>query len=114
MKIKNLFISIGVAALATITINASAALLSPRAAGNQIKHIARTSGPNLVSVDHYTVTLAPRAAGNVTATVAGTNNGVNPAAACATTMTASPKGVQRCIESGTMSGCSSVSVAPLK
>ena len=117
MKTRNLLITIGVATLATITINAFAdngALLSPRAAGNQIKHVAGTNNdPNLVNTTGI-VLLSPRAAGNQPATAAGTSAEVTPASVCAKTMTGSPKAIQACIESGTMSACKPVSVAPLK
>ena len=115
MKTRNLLITLGAAAFAAITINASAsdALLSPRAAGNQIKHVSGTNNdPNLVNTTGITV--SPRAAGNQTVTVAGQSNEVNPAIACAKNMTASPKQIQACIESGTMAGCKTVAVAPLK
>jgi hypothetical protein len=115
MKTRNLLITIGAAAFAAITINATAsdALLSPRAAGNQIKHVSGTANDvNLVNTTGITV--SPHAAGNQIATVAGVNNDVNYAVACAKTMTASPKAIQACIESGTMAGCKTVAVAPLK
>ena len=86
MKTGNLLITLGAAAFAAITINATASdsLLSPRAAGNQIK------------------------------TVAGVANDVNPALACAMNMTASPKAIQACVESGTMAGCKATTVASSK
>jgi hypothetical protein len=89
--------------------------LSPRAAGNQIKHAPGIrNDPDLVAVDQG-LALPPRPAGNEAAIVAGTNNDVNTGAICAKTMTGSPKAVQQCIESGTMSGCkANVMVAPLK
>ena len=61
-----------------------------------------------------TATVSPRAAGNQIKTVAGTNNDVNPAIACAKNMNGSPRAIQACIESGTMSGCKTVAVAALK
>lgn len=116
MKTRNLLITIGVATLATTTFNATAAdtLLSPRAAGNQIKMFAGTNNdPNLVNATGI-VALSPRAASNEIKAVAGTSTDVNPALVCTKTMTGSPKAVQACIESGTMSACNPVSVAPLK
>ena len=115
MKTRSLILTIGAAALTAITINATArdALLSPRAAGNQIKHVSGTDNDvNLVNTTG--ITLSPRAAANQITKVAGTNNDVNPALVCAKTMTASPKAIQTCIDSGTMSGCNTVTVAPLK
>jgi hypothetical protein len=113
MKTRNLLITLSAAAFAAITINATASdtLLSPRAAGNQIQHVSGIAN-DVTPVS--TATISPRAAGNQIATVAGTNNDVNPAVACAKTMTASPKAIQACIQSGTMSGCKTVAVAPLK
>ena len=113
MKTRNLIL-LGAAAFAAITINATAndALLSPRAAGNQIKQVAGPANDvNTVAVN--TATISPRAASNQIKTVSGVANDVNPALACARNMTASPKAVQACIESGTMSGCA-MTVAPLK
>ena len=117
MKTRILLTTIAAAALATITINASAsdALLSPRDAGNQIKRFAGTyNDPNLVETTHLVV-ISPRAQGNQAQTVAGTNTEVTPAMACAKTMTGSPKTIQACVEHpGTMPGCNTVAVAPLK
>jgi hypothetical protein len=117
MKTRNLIMTIGVAALAAITINVSAdqVYLTPRAQGNQIKHFdGRYNDPNLIDTWHAEV-ITPRAAGNQATTVAGVANDVNPAMTCARTMNGSPKAIQACIESGTMSGCSSsMTVAPLK
>jgi hypothetical protein len=115
MKTRNLLIALGAAAFAAITINATAsnALLSPRAAGNQIQQVSGTANDvNTVAVN--TATVSPRAAGNQIKTVAGTSNDVNSGLACAKNMTASPKAIQACIESGTMSGCKTVTVASLK
>ena len=63
MKTRNLLITLGAAAFAAITINATAsdALLSPRAAGNQIQHVSGTANDvNLVNTTGITV--SPRAA----------------------------------------------------
>lgn len=117
MKTRNLLIIIGVATLATITLNVTAAdaLLSPRAAGNQIKTVAGTyNDPNLVNLTGI-VTLSPRAAANEIKTVAGTSTDVNPALVCAKTMAGSPKTIQACADHpGTMPACNSVNVATLK
>ena len=115
MKTPNLLLTLGAAAFAAITINATAsdALLSPRAAGNQIKQVAGTAN-DVNTVAATTATISPRAASNQIKTVAGTSNDVNPVVACARNMTASPKQIQACIESGTMSGCKSVTVASVK
>ena len=98
MKTRNLLLTIGAVALTAITINATAsdALLSPRAAGNQIKHVSGTNNDvNLVNTTG--VTLSPRAAANRIVTVAGTSSGVNPATFCSQHMTgSSPKAIQAC------------------
>src|SRR5579872_710898 len=98
MKTRNLLLTIGAVALTAITVNATASdvLLSPRAAGNQIKHVSGTNNDvNLVKTTG--ITLSPRAAANQIAKVAGTNNDVNPALACAKNMTgSSPKAIQAC------------------
>ena len=115
MKTRNLLITLGAAAFAAIAINATAsdALLSPRAAGNQIKQVAGMANDvNTVAIT--TATISPRATGNQIKTVPGVANDVDPALACARNMIASPKGVQACLESGTMSGCKTVAVASVK
>jgi hypothetical protein len=115
MKTRNLLITIGAAAFAAITINAAAsdALLSPRAAGNQIKHVSGTANDvNLVNTTG--IAASPRATGNQIAAVAGTSSEVNPAAMCAKNMPGSPRAIQACVEHpGTMPGCA-MTVAPLK
>ena len=91
MKTRILLTTLGVAALTAITFNTNGALLSPRAAGNQIKIVSGTANdPNLVAVDQG-LALPPRATGNAIATTAGTNGSVNPTVACAKTMAGSPK-----------------------
>jgi hypothetical protein len=115
MKTRNLLITLGAAAFAAITINATASdtLLSPRAAGNQIQHVSGTANDvNLVNTTGTTV--SPRAAGNQIATVAGQSNEVNPALACAKNMNGSPKMIQACVEHTTMPGCNAVAVAAVK
>ena len=113
MKTRNLLITLGAAAFAAITINAigSNALLSPRAAGNQIKQVAGTANTVTPAV---TATISPRAAGNQIATVAGTSNEVNPAMACAKNMNGSPRAVAECVSHTTMPGCNTAAVASAK
>jgi hypothetical protein len=98
MKTRNLLITLGAAAFAAITINATAsdAYLSPRAAGNQSQHVSSTaSDVNTVAVN--TTAISPRVAGNQIKTVTGQSNEVNPATACAMNMTgSSPKAIQAC------------------
>jgi len=103
MKTRILLATIGVAALAAITINATAsdALLSPRAAGNQIKYASSTANDvNLVTASAATV--SPRATGNQFATIASTSKEVNPASLCSHYMTgSSPKAIQACAANST-------------
>ncbi len=93
---------LGAAAITAITlnVNASDTLLSPRAIGNQINHTTGiNSDANLVSVDHYAVTVAPRATGNQIAKTTETSSDVNPATQCSRNMVASPKAIQACAAS---------------
>ena len=60
-------------------------LLSPRAAGNQIKHVSSSVDTPMITVayvDSGSALLSPRAAGNQIKVVAGTNNDINPALVC--------------------------------
>ncbi len=98
MKTRNLLLTIGAAAFAAITINAAAsdALLSPRAAGNQIQHVSGAAN-NADLANTTGITVSPRAAGNQIATVASVSNDVNPATQCSRNMTgSSPKAIQAC------------------
>ena len=117
MKTRILLATIGAAALTAITINVSAgeAYLTPRAAGNQTKHVSGIANdPNLVDTTGIVV-ISPRALGKQATTVASVANDVNPAVACASNMNGSPKTIQACVEHpGTMPGCNPVTVAPLK
>ncbi|MGB8369819.1 MAG: hypothetical protein ACLPYZ_09055 [Limisphaerales bacterium] len=75
MKIRILLTTIGAAALAAIAlnVNASGALLTPRAAGNQI---IVAPGVTAAQPAFVTQTATPRALGNQTATVQGTETTV--------------------------------------
>jgi hypothetical protein len=98
MKTRNLLITLGAAAFAVITINATAgnALLSPRAAGSQIKHVSGT-GNDAATVAVSMATVSPRAAGNQIAIVTGMSGEVSPASQCSRYMTgSSPKAIQDC------------------
>ena len=115
MKTRNLLITLGAAAFAAITINATAsdANLSPRAAGNQIQHVSGTANDaNLATAS--TATISPRTAGNQIVTVAGQSNEVNPAVACGKNMNGSPKAVAECTSHTTMPACNPVAVASAK
>jgi len=97
MKNRNLLITIGAVALTALTINlnASGALLSPRAAGNQIKTASTAIASPNSATENQSAAVSPRTLGNQTTTVAGAANDVNPAIACRN-MTASPKAIQAC------------------
>ena len=115
MKTRNLLLTLGAAAFAAITINATAsdALLSPRAAGNQIQQVSGTaSAANLATAS--TATISPRAAGNQIVTVAGQSNEVNPAVACAKNMNGTPRSVAECTSHTSMPACKTVAVASAK
>ena len=115
MKTRNLLITLGAAAFAAITINATASdtLLSPRAIGSQIQHVSGTANDvNLVNTTGTTV--SPRAAGNQIATVAGQSNEVNPAVACAKNMNGTPRSVAECTSHTTMPACKPMAVASAK
>jgi hypothetical protein len=78
----NKLLLIGAVILTAITFNASAttALLSPRAASNQIKRVhVVAETPTIAYVEAPAALLSPRAASNQTKTVKGTDNSVNPA-----------------------------------
>ena len=115
MNTRNLLLTLGAAAFAVITINATAsdALLSPRAAGSQIQQVSGAAiDGNLVSANMATV--SPRTFGGQIKTVAGTSNDVNPAIACAKGMNGTPKAVAECTSHTTMPSCKPVTLASAK
>jgi len=115
MKTRNLLLSIGVAALTTITLSAIAGdiALSPRAAANQIQTVPGTTVAQAAPAT--AIALSPRAAANQSTTVTGIAHDRNPALACRNMMTGSPKAVQACSDNPAMPGCkTTVAVAPLK
>lgn len=92
-------------------------LLSPRAAGNQIKQVGSsvdTVTTTIAYVDSGSALLSPRAAGNQIKVVKGSINDVNPALVCLKTMSGSPRNVAECNSHTTMPGCTVFTVAPLK
>ena len=112
MKTRNLLFTLGAVTLATITLNAAAseALLSPRAAGNQVKAIAgANNNANLASTAGTAI--SPRALANQTKTVAGTTGDVNPATLCASHMTGGPKAIQACAANPGNMPCCAVAAA---
>ena len=113
MKTSNLLTIIGAVAFAAITINinASDALLSPRAAGNQITKVySANADPNLLAASQ-SASLTPRSAGNQITRSAGVNTDANAATACAKSMNGSPKAVSECTSHTTMPSCNSTAVA---
>jgi len=108
---KNLLMTLGVTAVATMALNVFAddALLSPRAAGNQVKHVAGVNNDVNLLTDHYTMTVSPRTAGDL-ASVAGISSEVNPVLACRN-MIASPRAIQICTMTPGMPGCKTEAAA---
>ena len=99
-------------ALVAFTLNVSAndALLSPRAAGNQIRTVAGTdTSPNTVT-QSVNITVSPRSLDNQIHTAKGVSNDAN-ALVCSQRMLASPKAVGECAShpGATMSCCGVVS-----
>jgi hypothetical protein len=111
MKTRNILLSIGVATLTAITINAGAydIALSPRAAANQVKTVP---GTTVVQAAPATgIALSPRAAANRIQTVPTVANDVNPAMNCRHNMTASPKAIQACEANPAMPCCRAAATA---
>lgn len=111
MKTRNLILTIGAVALTAININATAsdALLSPRAAELQIKHVSGTSNdPNLAANRNFAV--SPRVLDNQIKKVTGSVNDFNPSLACVRNMTgSSPKAISTCADHpGTPMPCCAV------
>jgi hypothetical protein len=100
MKTRNLLVILGATALAAITfnLNAADALLSPRAAEQQITHVSGTNNdPNLAANRNFAV--SPRVLDNRIKKVAGFANDFNPSAACVRNMTgSSPKAISACAD----------------
>ena len=108
MNIRNLLITFGVAAIATVNVMAGEVALSPRATDNQIKVVPGTNtDPNLTAVGLRST--SPRFAENQIKTVAGKDTSVNPSMACARHMSGTPKAVTACAEHpGAEMACCSV------
>jgi hypothetical protein len=88
-------------------------LLSPRAAGNQIKHASSlVATPTVAAAYVYsnTALLSPRAAGNQIKVVQGVDNDINPALACRNSMNGTPRTVAECSSHTTMPGCITVAL----
>lgn len=114
MKIKILAVGAAVAAF-TLTSFAAEPLLSPRAAGNQIKVASNATETPAITVTYVQPTsalLSPRAAGNQIKVVKGIANDANPVLECRNNMIGSPRVVAECSSHTTMPMC--MTVAPLK
>ncbi|MGA2247171.1 MAG: hypothetical protein ABSH48_19445 [Verrucomicrobiota bacterium] len=113
MKIQALLLGVVVGALASSSF-AAEALLSPRAAGNQIKVSAFGEAPAIAVApgDAAFALLSPRAAGNQIKVAPGLANDSNPAAVCRHSMNGTPKAVTECSSHANMPGC--VTIAAIK
>jgi hypothetical protein len=86
-------------------------LLSPRAAGNQIKYVIPSVENTPVTTNRANATtalLSPRAAGNQIKIAKGTYSDTNPVLLCQKTMIGSPRSVAECSSHTTMPGCNAV------
>jgi hypothetical protein len=107
MKTPHLLITLGVAAFATLNVMAADALLSPRAADNQIKIVAGVNNdPNLTATG--LASASPRLIDNRVTTVAGASTAVSPSLTCTRKMAGTPKMIGACAEhpGAPMSCCS--------
>ena len=98
MKSKVLLLGAVVTAFA-FTSFAAEPLLSPRAAGNQIRIVKNTVETPVTTIAYLEATpalLTPRAAGNQLKVVNGMKNDSNPALACRRDMASSPKAIAEC------------------
>lgn len=97
MNTRNLLITVGVAAVATVNLMAADVALSPRAADHQTKTIAGTNNdPNLAA--GRSISISPRSLDRQVRTVAGTDTTVSPSLMCVRTMTGSPKDISACAD----------------
>ena len=110
MKTRILLTVISAVALTAMTLNAKAQLLSPRAAGNQIKAVAGANN-NVNLVNPTAIAISPRALASQTKTVAGKNGDVNPATLCASHMSSAPKAIQACAANPGSMPCCAVAAA---
>ena len=114
MNIKILTVGAAVAAF-TLTSFAAEPLLSPRAAGNQIKAASsatETPATAVAYVQTASALLSPRAAVNQIKVVKGAATDANPALECRNNMIASPRAVAECSSHTTMPLC--LAIAPSK
>jgi hypothetical protein len=112
MKTRNLLIALSVAAMATVNVLASDAILSPRASDHQSKIVSGVnSDPNLAAPG--LASTSPRLVDHQTKTVSGVSTGESPSMTCTRRMSGSPKMIGQCADhpGAPMSCCS---VAPTK
>lgn len=112
MKSKVLLLGAVVTAFA-ITSFAAEPLLSPRAAGNQIKIVKSSVDTPTVAAAYVApgnALFSPRAQGNQIKVASGLANGSNPSLACRSGMAGSPKAVAECSQHTTMPGCQTVAL----
>jgi hypothetical protein len=119
MKTKLLLLSAVILTGGVVNGFAGGVILSPHAAGNQIRYVPTESAAPITTAKPVasasTATLSPRAADNQVVKVAGGSTQVNPAVACAKNMTGSPKAIGACLENPkAMAPCLHSNVAPTK
>ena len=97
MNIRNLLITFGVAAIATVNVMATEVALSPRATDQQAKIVPGTNtDPNLTAAIPRGI--SPRLAESKVTTVSGKETKTTPAQYCARNMSGAPKMVAACAE----------------
>jgi hypothetical protein len=113
---KSTFLLLGAAALAAMTLNAADYTItrSPRAADSQIRRVAGTDTAVVLVKAGQTALQSPRAASNQIKIAAGVANETNPALACRSMMTGSPKAVGACADNPAMPACNGMTVAQSK
>lgn len=102
-----ILLTVGAAALAAIALNVSAsnALLSPRAAGNQIKAAPVAVATHKSATESQSAAVSPCARGHQTMTAACAANDMSPATQCVRSMDGSPKAIQACAANANMPDC---------
>lgn len=116
MKLK-LLLGAAVAAF-TLTSFAAEPLLSPRAAGNQIKAVSDSTATapaiTIAYVETAPALLSPRAAGNQLKVVKGVANDTTTAAFCRANMNGTPRAIAECSSHANMPDCACATVAVSK
>jgi len=111
MNFKSLALGAAVAAF-TLTSFAAEPLLSPRAAGNQLKTVdsAKVSATTtVISTDTSATLLSPRAQGNQIKVLKGVVNEQTPALNCYRTMNGAPRAIAECSSHANMPVCMAAS-----